>query len=191
MLISFLKFLAVGLVLFFSNAHAAESPASNRNPANQMADDSDIVVRKPTSDSLYLGLDVRSYKYEEPGFVTHSGLMYGPWVEYVTNSSMGLIGVKANVLFGSLTYDGALCDSLNNCSPYSTSNQKDVIANSNFDFLIKKAMVFQWVHNTTRCKISLHTMPLLCRLFQTKFIQKNARSISFIRSNRKLRQPAF
>ncbi|MGZ3724420.1 MAG: hypothetical protein ACXWQQ_01390 [Pseudobdellovibrio sp.] len=134
---SFSKFLTVGLVLLsVFSAPAFASPISNNDLSGQ-PEDPDIVVHKPVSDSLFAGLDMRSYKYEEPGFVTHTGLMYGPWFEYITNTSMGLIGTKGNILFGALKYDGALCDSSGNCTPYSTSNQKDTIANANFDYFIK------------------------------------------------------
>jgi len=42
-------------------------------------------------------------------------------------------------------------------------------------------MVFQWAITQSRCKISLHTMPLLYRLFSNKIILKESK-INFINS---------
>ncbi len=137
MLNALLKVLTLCLVISVQVVQADESPVLMRNPAAE-TDDSDIVVRKKSPNSLFVGLDLRSYKYDEPGFVTHTGMLYGVWFEYITNSSIGLIGTKGTILYGgNLKYDGALCDSLGNCTPYSTEQQKDIIANANFDYFIK------------------------------------------------------
>lgn len=134
-------FKVLGLVLLLSlgfqfSALADNEPIS-RNPSEQRNEDQNIVVRKKKPSTLFIGLDLRSYKYEEPGFVSHEGLMYGAWLDYTGTSSIGAYGLKGHFLYGGLKYVGALCDTLGNCTPYETSNQKDIIFNGAFDYLIK------------------------------------------------------
>jgi hypothetical protein len=66
-----------------------------------------------------LGGELRSYKYSEPGFVTHEGFMYGAYTDYLYrfNSSTS-ISAGGNLIFGVLNYDGGLCDEFGNCQPY-------------------------------------------------------------------------
>ena len=77
--------------------------------------------------SFDFGLELRQYKYVEPGFVEHNGLLYGVWGEWLWQSAMGSGRTYGNLLFGALSYEGALCDNSNNCTPYSASTN-DIIA---------------------------------------------------------------
>lgn len=65
-----------------------------------------------------IGAETRQYRYSEPGFVTHEGLLLGLWGEWYWESALGKGKAYGNLLYGNLNYDGALCDLSNNCTPY-------------------------------------------------------------------------
>lgn len=79
------------------------------------------------SRAITLGTELRYYNYTEPGVVSHTGALYGVWGEWLWHSFIGDGRLKGNAIFGSITYDGALCDiNGNNCTPY-TANTNDII----------------------------------------------------------------
>lgn len=84
-------------------------------------------IVKKEAKAFLLGTELRQYKYVEPGYVEHSGLMYGVWGEWYWSSALGDGKVSGNMLFGALDYDGALCNSSNVCTPYQAKTN-DVIA---------------------------------------------------------------
>ena len=90
-----------------------------------------IKIEKNIAPKYFLiGADLKDYKYSEPGFVSHVGLLYGLWGEWYWTSAIGEGKLYGNFIFGSLSYDGALCDLSNKCSAY-TSKTNDIIAKIN------------------------------------------------------------
>ena len=108
-------FLTICLGVFSSAGAQEKAPAKTQTRSERV------------SKSFQFGIELRQYKYEEPGFVEHNGLLYGFWGEWLWRSAMGSGRTNADILFGTLKYDGALCDISNNCTPY-TANTKDIIA---------------------------------------------------------------
>ncbi|MEK6627725.1 MAG: hypothetical protein AABY53_03795 [Bdellovibrionota bacterium] len=96
---------------------------------------------KKQSKSLLVGVEVRNYVYSEPGFVSHVGQFFGIWGEWHWSSFVGDGKVYGNFLYGLLTYDGALCDISNNCTPYS-SKTTDYIAKINSRLELKLGQSF-------------------------------------------------
>ena len=99
-------------------------PASDANAGLRS-----YAVEKKTY-AFALGFDLRNYKYEEPGFVEHNGLMFGLYAQLEANfSNSGTGYFETSLHYGKLTYKGALCDTGTGiCSPYETSNQTDIIS---------------------------------------------------------------
>ena len=130
-------FLTFGLVAEFSFAQATFAQATFApGEPGKMMEDSPAKITKPKKikHTIFdVGADLRSYTYEEPGFVKHSGLMYGIWGNYVTRTDWGTFGVDSTYSFGKgIMYDGGLCDTqTNTCSPYQTTNQTDIISKTN------------------------------------------------------------
>ena len=106
---------------------AATKPAPNTYP-NKTANTDDKAKTKKVvrlkRQELVIGGELRHYKYSEPGFVTHEGFMYGGYVDYLYRFTPGtFVSVGGNLIYGSINYDGGLCDSLGACEPYkSTTN---------------------------------------------------------------------
>lgn len=78
-----------------------------------------VVKKNKVADkSFVVGAEVRHYHYAEPGFVEHIGQMYGVWGEWYWMSPIGKGKFYGNLLFGKLTYKGALCNTSGTCTPY-------------------------------------------------------------------------
>lgn len=100
----------------------AQEPATSPAP-NTYPNKTKKVIRLKRQE-LAIGGELRSYKYSEPGFVTHEGFMYGGYADYLYRFTPSTsVNVAGNLIFGTLNYDGGLCDSMGNCEPYkSTTN---------------------------------------------------------------------
>lgn len=69
---------------------------------------------------LTVGGEIRHYRYVEPGLIQHTGILYGVWVNWFWQSKYFKGVIDANLISGSLKYDGALCDiNTNVCTDYS------------------------------------------------------------------------
>lgn len=88
-------------------------------------------LQKPAQNekkSLVIGGEVRNYTYSEPGFISHSGYLFGLWGEWSWNSALGFGKTSANLLFGALSYEGEECNFSNtSCTPLSATTN-DMIA---------------------------------------------------------------
>lgn len=78
------------------------------------------------SHALTIAADSRYYYYNEPGLVTHSGLLYGVWGVWNWTSFIGNGKLEGGVLYGEIEYDGALCDLSGTCTPH-TATTTDVL----------------------------------------------------------------
>lgn len=68
---------------------------------------------------LAVGGELRSYKYSEPGFVTHEGFMYGAYADYLYRFTPSTsVAAGGSLIYGALNYDGGLCDEFGACVPY-------------------------------------------------------------------------
>jgi hypothetical protein len=132
--------LTIGLVSCVSYAQATFAPGDPAKAVSQPV--SEPVVYKPKVRRIKkyffdVGVDLRNYNYEEPGFVKHTGLMYGVWADFLTNTDWGMFGFDTAFDYGNaLHYDGGICDidlntQVTTCSPYSTDNVHDLIAKTN------------------------------------------------------------
>ena len=78
--------------------------------------------------NLAIGGEVRQYSYAEPGFVSHTGYLFGIWGEWSWDSALGFGKTSANLLFGALSYEGQACNlSGTTCTPL-TATTNDMIA---------------------------------------------------------------
>lgn len=113
----------------------APTPAPNTYPnknSNAEAKPKTRVVIRLKRQELTLGGELRQYKYSEPGFVTHEGLMYGGYADYLYRFTPGTsVSLGGNLIYGSINYDGGLCDEFGACEPYkSTTNDLIMRAHS-------------------------------------------------------------
>jgi hypothetical protein len=68
--------------------------------------------------AFLIGVEARQYRYSEPGYVEHAGLLYGIWGEWNWTSAIGDGKVYGDVVFGSITYNGSACSTqTGNCVP--------------------------------------------------------------------------
>lgn len=135
----FLALFTLTLALSFDLRAQQETltePAPNTYPKTQNKMTDPNAPKRPVrkvvrikKHTLIIGPELRHYKYEEPGFVTHDGFMYGGFAEYYYKFSnmSGGVGIGGNFLYGALNYDGGLCDTLGNCVPYKATTN-DIIA---------------------------------------------------------------
>ncbi len=89
--------------------------------------------KNKSKNSFVIGLDTRSYKYEEVDVVSHQGLLFGAWGLYVIKFNPGDLIFNTSLIYGQLTYDGSLCTTASNvttCTPTQVS-QTDIIHKSN------------------------------------------------------------
>ncbi len=88
-----------------------------------------------------VGGEIRYYNYTEPGFVSHMGLLYGMWGEWLWTSALGNGKIYGNLLYGPLVYDGQACKiSGGSCVPLSATTQ-DIITkvNTRLEFKLNSA----------------------------------------------------
>ena len=119
---------------------AAPNPAPNTYPNKTLntADKSKSkkVVRLKRQE-LVIGGELRQYKYSEPGFVTHEGLMYGAYLDYLYRFTPStFVSAGGNLIYGSLNYDGGLCDEFGSCQPYKATTN-DLITRTHVRVHIK------------------------------------------------------
>ena len=114
-----------------AHAQAPQATGSTSKKKEKLAEnDGPIAIDVPQKskprqrDVVYLGGDMRTYHYGEPGFVDHSGFMFGAWLEYIMPLSFGQLAAGGNILMGALKYEGALCDISNNCTPYESTTRE-------------------------------------------------------------------
>lgn len=88
------------------------------------------------SDGLILGLSAGSYKYEEKDFVTHTGYMYGAWIQYITPFGVGALNLQSSLVYGQLTYEG--------------SNQSGPLVADQTDYIIKPKVRWQFSANQAK-----------------------------------------
>lgn len=96
----------------------AETRPVKNPPARSERTKSGPAAKATVNRTFVLGAEVRQYQYLEPGLVEHVGLLSGIWGEWYWMSFLGNGKLYGNLLYGSLTYKGAMCDELNNCYPY-------------------------------------------------------------------------
>lgn len=130
-----MKFSAVVLLTFclgFSTASfAQETPV-------QPISKTPTYGRSSNSKSFIVGGEVRSYRYSE-GNVTHSGLLYGVFGEWYWDSIFGPGKMYGSLLYGSINYDGYVCNiNGTNCRSLSAPTT---------DLIGRIASRFQWSVN--------------------------------------------
>lgn len=95
--------------------------------------------KKSNRDSFILGFDMRQYKYEEPDFVTHTGLMFGATAEYLMLYQSGELNLNTELLYGKLNYSGSITES--DGMGGSTTRPIEV---TNTDLFTKSNVLWQW-----------------------------------------------
>lgn len=93
--------------------------------------------------NFLIGAEVRNYIYSEPGFVSHEGLLFGIWGEWLWTSGLGDGKIYGNLFYGALTYNGSACNlSGTVCNPL-TATTHDLITKINTRLEYKLSSVFQ------------------------------------------------
>lgn len=116
---------------------------SNLSWAQEQAplDPASLPVQPPPK-NLKVGPQLVSYRYVEPGLITHSGFLYGVSGEYTWFPTPGIKGVLlGDVVVGKINYDGALCD-------VNTSVCNDYAAKTN-EFIFRATHRFEIKMNET------------------------------------------
>jgi hypothetical protein len=126
-------------------------PKNKPKPAQQVAPATTIdteskpvpspatVKKNWNRDSFVIGFNLRQYKYEEPDFVTHSGLMYGAAAEYLMMFQSGELNLNTELLYGKLNYSGSITES--DGMGGSVTRPIEV---TNTDLLSKSNVLWQW-----------------------------------------------
>lgn len=140
--------LTIGLGVERSFAQSGFAPNEPVVAADPQAEKT-IKAKRVKRTFLEIGGELRSYTYEEPGFVKHSGLMPGIWGNYVRKLNWGTVGVNSNFSFSnSNKYEGGLCetDGLGNttCTPYETNKQTDIISKTSGLFYFSASEVLSF-----------------------------------------------
>ena len=136
------------LALSLSSFVSAQEIDTNQKISEDVVMPTKSRVIKVKTQALSVGPEFRNYKYSEPGFVSHEGILYGGNVEYYqslrrpkyASEGQSVFGtaysVGGQILIGTLNYDGALCDGLGNCEPYQAKTS-DVIYRLNAKYHIQ------------------------------------------------------
>lgn len=70
------------------------------------------------SKDFQFGVTLKNYEYSEPSIdVSHKGLLYGIWGEWLWGSAMGNGRTLADLVFGTLNYHGGYYDEFSNFTP--------------------------------------------------------------------------
>lgn len=111
--------LALGFEINAQDSTAPATPTSTpQAKPNSYPNKTRKVIRLKRQE-LVLGGELRNYKYSEPGFVTHEGLMYGGYADYLYRfTPTTFVSAGGNLIYGALNYDGGLCDQFGACVPY-------------------------------------------------------------------------
>ncbi len=77
----------------------------------------EITAKNPT---LLAGVTLSQYRYSEPGFISHAGVLIGAWMHFNYSLLNQLEAeLRTDLFSGHLDYDGALCDiNTNQCTAY-------------------------------------------------------------------------
>jgi hypothetical protein len=116
--------LLLGLILILSlnalaQTHQNQIQDAEKKVAKKILTPKPVLQKKiPLEKKFRIGAELRSYRYEEPNIVTHSGWLWGVWLENKWKAETFNINTNASLHYGVIDYDGALCDLSNNCSPY-------------------------------------------------------------------------
>lgn len=139
-LITFFLFSGLGIS---SLAKASELPATMPVVVEKSQNKEKKIQKKSQSAKNFLiGSEIRDYKYSEPGFVSHTGLLYGVWGDWYWGSRLGNGKTHAEFLYGSLFYSGALCDLSNNCTAYSSTTQDFITkVNTRLEYSLKESLL--------------------------------------------------
>jgi hypothetical protein len=88
--------------------------------SNLKAQSGDVDSFNVPEKNLKIGAELVSYRYAEPGLISHSGFLYGVYGEGFWNPSVNVKGILAiDLIVGVLNYDGALCEVKTNvCTDY-------------------------------------------------------------------------
>jgi hypothetical protein len=84
------------------------------------ADDTSEETPPTSISSLKVGAGLSYYRYVEPGLISHTGMLIGAWANWDYKLMSGLKGqIFADLMTGTLNYDGAICDiKTNACTSY-------------------------------------------------------------------------
>lgn len=116
---------------FCDNSSAQEKLTSKKENINK------------ESKSFLIGTEIRSYTYSEPGLVSHEGLLFGIWGEWLWTSGLGDGKIYGNLFYGALTYNGQACNlSGTVCNPL-TATTHDLITKINTRLEYKLNPMFQ------------------------------------------------
>ena len=112
--------------------------------AAQISAGKEIEIVKPAakaSRSFLIGAELRHYTYDEPGFVQHTGLLYGFWGEWYWSSGLGNGKLYGNAVFGTIDYDGSRTDTNTGVTTEYKAKTDDIIAKvaSRFEFKLNKS----------------------------------------------------
>lgn len=64
----------------------------------------------PKSLNIKAGATLQNYRYEEPGLISHSGVLIGAWLNWNYEVPFYKGAVHSEINTGRIDYDGALCD---------------------------------------------------------------------------------
>lgn len=78
--------------------------------------------------NIKAGASLQNYRYEEPGLISHTGILIGAWLNWNYDVPYYKGAVHAEINTGHIDYDGALCDvNSGNCVDYKSKTSELII----------------------------------------------------------------
>ncbi|MFZ3231191.1 MAG: hypothetical protein WA160_13370 [Pseudobdellovibrio sp.] len=106
---------------------------------------SEVIPQEVGARNFKIGIQLSSYRYVEPGLISHSGIMYGfngEWSWKVSDTVKGILIGDASI--GKLIYDGGVCDvTTKKCSDFEgLTNDFIFRVTHRFDFKVTDELSF-------------------------------------------------
>lgn len=97
---------------------------------------------------IRVGASLQSYRYVEPGLVSHSGVLIGAWLNWLYQVPFYTGEIQSEIASGQLDYSGALCDvNTGDCLAYKAKTS---------ELIVKISHRLGWqLHETTRLFLGL------------------------------------
>lgn len=130
-----MKFFLSVFILIFQIAVRAEEP--DLQPEDQVSKPAQeaLVPEKesppPTSSkplNIKAGATLQNYRYEEPGLISHTGVLIGAWLNWGYEVPYYKGTIQSEINTGHIDYDGALCDvNSGDCVDYKSKTTELII----------------------------------------------------------------
>lgn len=92
------------------------------------AEEPDLQPESLTPYNLKVGATLQHYRYEEPGLISHTGILIGAWLNWFYPTPFYTGVLQGDLNSGRIEYDGALCNvNTNQCTQYKSKTNELII----------------------------------------------------------------